>query len=617
MAALGGGTAAITYSSPTLADLNGDNKLDILVGTSNGYVVAVNGANGSVLWSRNVTNGSYGLNQAGCSAPVIRSSPAVGRLRAPGSPAAALAVVIGVGESPLAQSPGGAIAFSASGTFLWSFRTLDAHGALDGCTDGVTASPTVTDVDGDGRDEVVFGSFDQRVYILRDDGSVYPNWPKVFSDTHWASPAVGDLDANGQAEIVLATDEGQQALPCPYPLDWPQNYCGGSIYVVRLNGSVMPGFPYYVWQAIDSSPALGDLNGDGYLDIVFGTGSYYAADTAGSNFDTFKLYAIDRNGVVLSGWPKNLNGVASGSPALGDLDQDGDLDVAMATAQHYCFQGVCGGVRQGARVGWVYGFTGNGTLMWEGPATDTNFNNPGPIQAVTIADYDNDSQTEVIYSVVWEVQIRNGATGAFEIGGNGAPNNKQMGANWSILSAPAVGDINGDGKQEIVAAGATSGGSGGAVYAWKPSDVTGSPAHPWPMFRRNAAHTGSFAAPFMQGGPTAIVLLHPRTSTQTYTYIFPIQNLGDETMTFTTSDNSSKISVQPGSTSIGAFQTKPMTVTLSGLDTYSNGSHLVGTVTMSATYGSGAPAGNSPRSFTVTAIVADTIYKVFLPIVMK
>src|SRR3989304_5811621 len=47
---LGSGIQAVTESAPTLADLTGDGKLDIIVGTSNGWVVTINGANGAILW---------------------------------------------------------------------------------------------------------------------------------------------------------------------------------------------------------------------------------------------------------------------------------------------------------------------------------------------------------------------------------------------------------------------------------------------------------------------------------------------------------------------------------------------------------------------------------------
>jgi hypothetical protein len=583
------------------------------VGTGNGYLIAYNGSNGSVKWSRSIASVA-GFNVGGCTAGVIRSSPAVGLLRAPGNPSAQMAVVVGVGDNPFTASTGGVIAFdAANGQPLWWKRTSEYSGSADGCPDGVVASPTVTDVDQDGRDEVMFGSFDHGFYILRDDGSSYPSWPQWFLDTHWSSPAVGDIDRDGHNEIIIASDEGRQDLPCPYPLEWPQNYCGGSVYAMRLDGTPLTGFPYYTWQIIQSQPALADLNGDGYLDIIFGTGAYY--DTA----DSFKLYVIDRNGQNLPNWPVNLQGVTSGEPAIGDLDGNGSLEVVMGTSNYYCFQAVAGCPKLGPRVGWVYALRSNGTELW--PArqmTDSNTNVTGPILAPIIADYDANGDMDILYSIQWEVQAIDGDTGAFEIGGYNAPNNKIMYGGYTIQAAPAVGDINGDGIQEVVAAGASdSSGATGAIHAWRPSSNTGAPAHPWPMFRRNAAHTGRFAPPTLTGGPVSLSVIHPLSDPRTYTYVFVVQNTGDEAMTFSTSDTSSKITVAPASTSVGAGQTTNMTVTLSGLNSYGLGLQSIGSITMQGTYSGGTHATGSPRTVDVKAIVASSVSYLYLPMILK
>jgi outer membrane protein assembly factor BamB len=615
---LGLGVGPVIFSSPTLADLDGNGSTEtIFVGSSNGHLLRVDGSDGSVVWSRSISSVS-GFNQPGCTAGVIRSSPAVGMLRAPaGSPVQAVAV--GVGDNPFTQSTGGVIAFRASdGVPLWHFRTGNYGG--DSCSDGVVSSPTVTDVDKDGDDEVLFGSFDHGFYILNNDGTAYPNWPQWFLDTHWSSPAVGDIDRDGQNEIIVASDEGRTNPTCPYPLDWGWNYCGGSVYAMRLDGARLSGFPYYTWQIIQSQPALADLNQDGYLDIIFGTGAFYAADTAASNYDTFRLFAIDRNGNDLPGWPVNLNGTTEGEPAVGDINGDGDLEVVMGTGTAYCFQTVCNGLRYGTNQGVVFAFNHTGGApLWSTLAQEADASYfPGPVRAPLIADSDSDGQMEVVFSFLSQVLVLDGATGAYEIGGPSAT--RKMRANETILSAAAVSDINGDGKQEIVAASALTPGGTGAVYAWKPSDNTGTPNHPWPMFRRNAAHTGRLARPIMQGGPAAIVQLYESGRPLVYTYPYPIQNLGgDQTIAFATSDNSSYLSVQPASTTIASGQTKNMTVTvnLTGHPSLGTpGSYLLGRVTMTGTYEGVTHAFNSPKVITVTLLVGD-IRDVFLPLIQK
>ena len=611
------GAAAVTFSSPTLHDLSGDGRLDIIVGTGDGHLVVVNGSTGAILWNRNVLN--FGFQTSGCNATVqINSSPAVGMLRPAGGGSPVLGVVVSVGDWLSTNNNGGVIALNKDGTHLWTKLTNDNNG--NGCTDGVYASPTVTDVDKDGRDEVLFGAFDTLFYILRDDGSDYPNWPQDFLDTHWSSPAVGDVNRDGQNEIIVASDEGRTSPQCPYALEWPYNYCGGSVYAMRLDGTSLSGFPYYTWQIIQSAPALADLDRDGYLDITFGTGTYYPADDTNSGFDTFKVFAINYQGQDLAGWPVNLQGATWSAPAIGDIDSDEWLEVVIGTVDVYCYSSVCGGQRTGTQPNRLYALNHDGSIRWE---RHPSHSNPSflawPQRAPIIADYDNNGDLDVLYNVAWEVQIRDGATGNLEIGGGSPPptNYQVMRSENILLNAPAIGDIDGDGRLEVVAAGRLSNGTTGAMYAWKPASTAGNPAQPWPMFRRNSAHTGRFAPPFMQGGPTAIVQLHPLGSTRAYTYTYNIQNLGDEAMTFSTSDTSSRIGVQPVSTSIGVGQSKTMTVMLSGFQSLGLGTQTVGTITMQATYAGGTHAINSPRVVTVTAIVANTIYDVFLPITMK
>jgi hypothetical protein len=634
----------VLESSPALADLNGDGRPDIIVGTSNGYVVVVNGATGALLWKRDVRNyGFISPSYPNCGTDLpIRSSPAVGHLRAPGSTTSVLGIVVGVGDILSTNGNGGVIAFDKNGNHLWTHLTRD--GNPSGCTDGVVSSPTVVDLDHSGYDEVIFGAFDHRVYVLTDTGVDIPPWPFWTRDTQWSSPAVGDINGDGQMEIILASDVGRLDQHCPYPLEWSADYCGGSISARRLDATELPGFPYYTWQAIQSQPALADLNGDGKLDIIVGSGTYYNTSQLTPN-DSFLLYAIDYAGRNVPGWPVNLQGVTDGEPAVADLDGDGDLEVVMGTGNAYCYQGnnynpphqaLCPPNHLAGRVGWLYAIyhdgnihrdppiTGDltGPFMWSAQPLSTGGSGvPGPIRAPMIADYNNDGILDVIYSLQWEVQARNGLTGAPEIGGYNATS--MMMTKYTLSGAPAIGDLNGDGKLDIVAASAAGVSDlTGQVYVWTPQSlIGGKPAQPWPMFRQSPDHLAHYAFPMMTGGLAPITLLRAPGRFTITTYTFSIGNTGDEPFRLTISDSDPHITVQPATpVTIDPDAAKTFTVTINlGSDYVTPGLYSLGTITISGVYGagSGIHAINSPVSVPVQVRVVDHLYDVFAPLVQN
>ena len=69
---------------------------------------------------------------------------------------------------------------------------------------------------------------------------------------------------------------------------------------------------------MDSSPALGDLDGDGKLEVV-----------VGSHDD--KIYALNHDGTNVPGWPITTGGSVFSSPALGDLDNDGLVEIVVGS----------------------------------------------------------------------------------------------------------------------------------------------------------------------------------------------------------------------------------------------------------------------------------------------
>ena len=96
------------------------------------------------------------------------------------------------------------------------------------------------------------------------------------------------------------------------------------------------GWPVSISDSIVSSPAIGDVDGDGKVEIVVATDTSYGY--------TGLLYAFKTTGEKLGGlWPAYTDGNIYSSPALGDLDNDGDLEIVLGSSRYYGSLGLTGG----------------------------------------------------------------------------------------------------------------------------------------------------------------------------------------------------------------------------------------------------------------------------------
>ncbi len=118
-------------------------------------------------------------------------------------------------------------------------------------------SAAVADLDGDGKPEIVFGTYfnDEKIHCLNsEDGSQL--WEYPTGSCNDASPVIIDIDDDQELEVIVPGSSSQTV----YCLDGAT----GALEWATNEG-----------HCIDSPPAVADLDADGDLEIVNGTFNGY------------------------------------------------------------------------------------------------------------------------------------------------------------------------------------------------------------------------------------------------------------------------------------------------------------------------------------------------------
>lgn len=291
-----GSGRVIALSSPTLATIDTGSPV-VIVGDRGGYVDALRLDTGSQVWAASTAG-----------APVDSTPSIVGS-------GSNLRIYVGAGNAS-SPSSGGYFAFNNAGQRVWF---VQPQAQPSGGTIGVASGMTVGNFQG--TNDVVSGSMGQLAYALGANGTVLSGFPWFEGDSNFATPAAVDLDGDGHDEIVLGGDStAGNALGNQYSN-------GGHFRILSWAGGTGAGTPpnglrcsYDTDQVVQSSPAVGPFLAGNGVGIVAGTGSYWPGAS-----DTGKVIAID-SGCNLR-WKANLGGDTSASPALADVWGDGFLEV--------------------------------------------------------------------------------------------------------------------------------------------------------------------------------------------------------------------------------------------------------------------------------------------------
>ena len=300
------------------------------------------------------------------------------------------------------------------------------------------ASPIAVDVDGDGNQEVLFGTKDGKVYVL--DGNAQIKWvydsKENFSDTELmfidtesvnsinSPPNVADINGDGKKEIVFGSESG-------------------NIYALSPDGELL-------WKKKIGAPIRGgicihNVVGNANPEIIFGASdsSLYVLDSQGKTlwkyqakaeiessplaFSAHKKHIVfgDNSGLIYSldfkgnlEWTLKTGGKITAQPAVGNLYGDGTQYIVIGSSDNklYCIDEM-------------------GTIKW-------TFKTEGAILSkVALADINKDRMLEILFGScdnnVYAITCSGELLWSYE-------------TDFWVVATPIVTDVDGDGNDEVI-----------------------------------------------------------------------------------------------------------------------------------------------------------------------
>ena len=268
---------AAYYSTPTIADLTNTGRTDLLIGNANGNVeywkqTTVNGTAFSKIGNLQLGTGTD-IRVANFAKPTVADIDGNGLLD----------MLVGTGDNQriarFEQTAAGAITFTSKG----NLQVPSGTATTDLVTGAQFPRPAVTDLDGDGLLDLLIGDYSgllkryeatavNSTTFVADAGNIQADGANIKADgtaaNGTAKPLVFDMDGNGLLDMVMGSQLGaitrfeQSARYSTSFVSKGNLTTNGSTAVnMGTTGNNEGGF---------AAPIITDINNDGQLDMLIG-----------------------------------------------------------------------------------------------------------------------------------------------------------------------------------------------------------------------------------------------------------------------------------------------------------------------------------------------------------
>jgi uncharacterized repeat protein (TIGR02543 family) len=236
------------------------------------------------------------------------------------------------------------------------------------------------------------------------------------------APAIGDLDNDGKPDLVTVNNAGNSVSV------FRNISSSGSITASSFAGKVD-------YASGGDSPdfiAIGDLDGDNRLDIII-------TNRNSSSVSVFRNNSSAPGSISFQSQVSFATGLNPNCVAIGDLDKDGRQDLVVSN-------------NGASTISVLRNLSSSGSINFAAQFTVATNSSP---MSVAIGDLDGDGKSDVA--------ISNSSIGTLSVYNNtSTPGTISFGSGASVAAAStfgrlAIGDLDGDGKSDLVVSGSSGG----------------------------------------------------------------------------------------------------------------------------------------------------------------